>query len=121
MAELRDVFEIKRGNLLPVLTRVLAYDDGTPYDLTGTTIAFHIAPRDGPGPTTADAVVRTAAIVNAPGVDGIVSYPWVAADTDDVGEFFCEFVVTDGAKTISFPNGADEYLLLIVSQDVDDA
>jgi hypothetical protein len=121
MPEIRDTFTIKRGNLLPILVRRLGYADGSVYDLTGTTVELHIAPRDGPGPTVADAVTRTAAIVNAPGVDGLVSYTWVAGDVDEVGEFFCEFVVTNGTDTITFPNGESEYLLLIVTQDVDGA
>lgn len=121
MPEIRDEFSIKRGNLLPIIQRRLMFADGETYDLTGCTVEFHIAERDGNLPDTSTAVARTAAIVNAPGTDGIVSYTWVAADVDTVGEFFCEFVVTNGAKTISFPNGLDEYILLRVVQDVSGA
>lgn len=121
MPEIRDVFEIKRGNLLPILVRRLGYADGSTFNLTGaTSVELHIAPRDGPGPTTADAIVRTAAIVNSPGTDGLVSYTWVAADTDTVGEYWAEFVVVVGGKEITFPNG-DDFILIRVGQDVDGA
>ena len=115
-------FELKRGDTLPVIRRVLRSADGTIQDLTtATSVDFVHAPKDGEVPDFATAVTRTATIIGS-ATDGLVEYAWVAADTAVAGDRLAEFQVNfpSGGK-LTFPNGTRDYILVRVTQDVDNA
>lgn len=73
-----------------------------PVDLSGASqVLFHMrAVRGGMAP-----LVRSASIVNPPGVDGKVRYEWQAEDTAVAGDYWGEFQVTwtSGGKITSHP------------------
>ena len=117
-----DTFQIKRGDTLPAIRRTLRFSNGDTQDLTNATgVVFVYAPRDGPNPDFTNQVTRTANIIGS-AVNGVVEYPWVTDDTDTVETFFAEFQVTfTGGDKLTFPNGEGQYILVKVTQDVDNA
>jgi hypothetical protein len=97
-------FSIKSGATAPALV-VTLYDDTTPLDLTGATVRMRMRRREGGA-----LVVDSPATVLTP-TEGLVSYQWLPADTDEVGDFEVEFEVTfaGGAEQV-FP--ADGYVMV---------
>lgn len=89
-------FHIKRGDLMPALTADLADGQGNPVGLTGATVNFVMAD------ATGNVVIDAAATID-PAVVGRVRYFWLAGDTDNVGIYSAEFVVTAAGNTQSFP------------------
>jgi hypothetical protein len=91
------IFNIKQGDLLPVIQATALQADGTPLNLTGATVVFrmrkHLA-------TTWK--VNSAGAVVTP-ASGIVSYTWIAGDTDTVGVYEAEFLATIGGKPQTLP------------------
>lgn len=86
------MFEIKKGDRLPSLEAIIRKRaDGTAIDLTtAVSVAFRMwAQRQSGGTYKVD----TAAVVVA-AASGSVRYDWTALDTDTVGDFFAEFVIT---------------------------
>jgi hypothetical protein len=76
---------------------------GNPIDLTGSTIKFHMRLSGQP------IKVNAAAVVNPDQVTykGQGWYPWIAADTDTIGEFQAEVRVTySTGKVETFPNNS---------------
>jgi hypothetical protein len=69
-----------KDNLLPVLTGAIAVD-GNPFNLSSSTVKLQMRP-EGSAVLKIDAA---ATVVNAGA--GTVSYAWVTADTDTVGNF----------------------------------
>ena len=108
-----DVFYIKQGDQAPAIGCLLQYADGTAQDLTGPLVVrFSMRLK---GSTTPKVNAQTATVVTP--LTGEVRYTWGATDTDTVGTYQAEFVVTlvDG-RTVTFPN--DGYLLVEVTDDV---
>jgi hypothetical protein len=96
------MFLIKQNDELPNFQALLRtrVDDQNPQpvDLTGATVKFKMQSLGG-GPLKVDA---PAVILDA--ITGSVSYEWVAADTDTVGQYRAEFEVTFlSGRVLSFP------------------
>ena len=91
--------KIKQGDRLPVLDATLVNEDGTAFNLTSAdSVAFRMRAK---GATTF-AVEGAATIVSA--AAGTVRYAWAEGDTDVVGVFYAEFVVTfSGSLTQTVP------------------
>lgn len=98
-------FSVKQGDLLPSIEAVLLNPDNTPLNLaTATSVLFRMRKRGGSGA----AKVSAAATIVTP-TTGLVRYNWSATDTDTVGEYFVEWVVTfPTALPVTYPgNGWD--------------
>lgn len=84
------VFVMKRGFLLPEFAFRIRNGDGSVPDLASA-ISVTMTMRR----TRDKAVVINAAPVSViDAADGLVSYKWVAGDTDEIGKFGAEFSVT---------------------------
>jgi hypothetical protein len=93
------MFYMKLNNTSPALQVTLKDANGTPVDLTGASVRFHMR---AVGATTAK-VDAAAALVTA--ASGIVKYAWIAGDTDTAGRYEAEFEVTFGDSSVeTFPN-----------------
>lgn len=100
-------FPMKQNDLRPYIQIQVFNPDGTPRDLSGHLINFHMG--------LAGAVPKinaAAVIVNGP--QGIVEYRWQGTDTDTVGRFRAEFEI-DGTDT--YPK--DGYIVVEFLPDVD--
>lgn len=91
-------FPIGQNDRLPILTAQLLNGDGTPIDLASATVVLRMAAEDG----TVKINNGSCTIVSAP--TGQVSYTWGATDTDTVGDYRSEFIVTVGGLAFSVPN-----------------
>jgi len=90
-------FVIKKGDLLPKIRIALTNTAGTALDLTGATAEFRMRLREG-AIKVDDAVMS----VVAPATGGIVEYTWAGTDTDTVGVYDSEVILTyvNGTQTI---------------------
>lgn len=105
-------FTIKSGNTAPALTVQLTDDLDQPASIIGGTVRMLMRPLSG-GP----AVIDAAASIIDPAI-GIVSYQWVAGQTDVVGEYDVSFVVTFGDGTEqTFPG--DGYISVEIEPSLD--
>src|SRR5262249_6014780 len=98
----------KSSDLLPILTAQLVFANGTPIDITSSTVTLVMRRRsDGLRKALAASIV-TAAL-------GKVSYTWTGTDLADVGDYDCEWqvVYTTGSKKLTVPN--DSYFLIQIS------
>jgi hypothetical protein len=96
-------FTIKQGDALPELTATLrSQADQSAIDLTeALSILFRM--REKGKPYATNKVSAAAAFVSKPA--GTVKYSWITGDTDQVGTFEAEFVVTwPGSKLQTFPS-----------------
>lgn len=85
-------FNIKRGDLAPVLTATLRDGSNAVLDLTGCTVVFRMREK---GLVLADTVkVESAATILSPATAGRVQYTWVSGDTDTAAYYAGEWVVT---------------------------
>lgn len=92
-------FVIKQGDRLPELQVTLTDSTGAAVDLAGATVRFHMRALN--GKTTK---VDAAATLVTP-AEGVVSYAWMAGDTDTTGSYNAEFEVTFGdGRNQTFPN-----------------
>ena len=111
------VFTIKRGDTAPAFDKSLKMSSGEPVDLEGfTEVDFHM--RDDDYNTVVDDDTSGAVVVVIP-TSGDVSYQWQSGDTETLGSYKAEFVVTfsDGT-TQSFPRyGMYD---VEVTEDIDD-
>jgi hypothetical protein len=111
------VFEIKRGDTAPAFEKSLNDELGQPVNLDGLTeLDFHM--RDENYETVVDDdTTGNVSVENV--VSGDVSYQWQSGDTDTLGSYKAEFVVTYDDGTIqSFPrNGMYD---IEVTEDIDD-
>lgn len=92
-------FSVKKGDLLPKLRATLRDGRGSPLDLTTATgVAFRMRATAG-GSLKID---LAACAVIAPATAGVVEYTWAGTDTDTVGDFDGEFIVTwpGGPQTV---------------------
>lgn len=91
MTEKTNIFYMKEGDRLPNLQMTLLDDAGKPIDLTDIeTIQLFIAPCvDG------RRIVNGAAMsIVGDAINGTVEYAWKAGDTDKVGEYKVEVVLS---------------------------
>ncbi len=106
-------FTFKQGDRVPALNVTLSDANG-PADLTlSTSIRFQME-KKGTRERVIDSTSVT--IVTPPGVDGVVTYQWQLADTDDWGLFRGVFVVTFPAGESSFPS--DGYIEISIQRDL---
>ena len=103
-------FRIKQNDPSPQIEAVLSNAAGTPIDLNGASVRFHMRRAGGPVVVDAAATIVTAAA-------GLVRYSWAGSNTNTVGSYLAEFEVTyaDGAVE-TFPN--DRNLLVDIMADL---
>ncbi len=102
-------FKIKKGDTLPLLAATLKDGAGAAINLTGLAIQFRM--RSAAATSLHSYKVNKAAdIVTA--AAGTVTVTLDATDTDTVGDYLAEFVITGGGDTQTIP--ADSYLLISV-------
>jgi hypothetical protein len=124
-----EAFVIRRNDTLPVLTRQMTQSDGvTPINLDTyhggvDDLKFNMRRDDAPNTgAPAPKVHADADVTDAP--NGIVTYEWVPADTNETtdnaaifnGEFEATFV--DGTIE-TFPGGVGEYIKISMPRDLD--
>lgn len=90
-------FIIKKDDLIPKLRIALTDSAGAAVDLTGATAVFRMRARGG-----ALKITDQNAAVVAPATAGIVEYTWAGTDTDTVGVYDAEVMLTyvNGDQTI---------------------
>lgn len=93
------VFNIKQGDRLPGLTVQLLDSTGQPLNVAGKTVAFRMRPATGGA-----LKVTSGSCTIVDGARGLVRYPWAAADTDTLGDFDAEFIVTDAGLVQTIPS-----------------
>ena len=81
-------FWLAKGDRAPSIQVALLNADDTPIDLTGCTVVFRTRPKNKSDVLSGGACT----IVSA--VGGIVRYDWVLTDTDPVGIYLGEWMVT---------------------------
>ena len=103
-------FVLKVGDTLPVI-RVQIVSTFGAADLTDAVVTFRWWPA-GCGCVTPEVVYEAeATIEDAP--KGIVSYAWVAGDTDIADTYACEWVVEQDGKQFTAPNDSAVELLIL--------
>ena len=91
-------FTIKQNDTSPALQATLQDYAGSPINLVGASVRFHMKSLDG------SVVVDAPMTVTSPST-GVVVYSWQAADTDVAGTYYAEFEVTYSDLSIeTFPN-----------------
>jgi hypothetical protein len=101
---------MKQGNLYP-FEYILQYDDGTPIDLSGATVTITMTKDEASSPTV-DA--EDCGIVVA--VEGKIKYTWQSGETDEVGMYIIEFLVTFAdTSTLSVPSGDIIWMFIMPS------
>lgn len=104
--------KIKRGDRLPLLSVVLAYETGDAIDLTtasAVTFNYKVAG------ASSGQVSRTMTIVNP--LSGLVSYQWVSGDTLTAGRYSAEFEITfSSGDPLTVPTTG--YIPMIVYEDI---
>lgn len=106
-------FTFKQGDRLPALNVTLTDFNGAVDLTTSTSIRFQME-KKGIRERVIDSTNVT--IVNSPGVDGVVTYQWQLADTDDWGLFRGLFIVTFDNGESSFPS--DGYIEISIQRDL---
>lgn len=111
MSELR--FSIKKGDRKPALQVKVFNPDGSARDLSSgiASMKFYM------GKPGAAVKVNGAAMTAVTLVSGVIEYQWAAGDTDEVGEFRGEVLITDTAgKEETFPK--DTYIIVEIMEDI---
>jgi hypothetical protein len=103
--DLASIYAVE-ADTLPVLTAYLTYSDGTPINLTGSSVLIHVRERAG---TAMLVTGGTCQIVN--GTAGVVQYSWLPSQLKD-GDYFVEFQVNYGSNQLSVPTDAPLYLTI---------
>ena len=104
-------FTIGQNDLLPIISAVLTNESGTPVNLTGATVSFHMSAANG------TPKVNEAAVIDSPAA-GTVHYDWAVGDTDEAGLFDAEWEVifTTGTKPLTFPNTATKISVQVTEE-----
>lgn len=107
-------FYWKQHDTAPAIAGQCTDDQGNAVDVTAATVTFIMLAKGGTTPK----VNGTAMVTD--GVNGMVSYTPIGADTDTAGDFTAEFQVigTDSSKR-TFPNPG--YIAVTITADLDDA
>ena len=107
------VFNIKKGDTLPLLSVVLTDGAGNELDVSGAdSVSFRMRDME-----AQQGVYKAsgAADLVTDGTDGAVSFGFSAANTNEVGTFYGEFVIDWGSGDIqTVPN--DNFLTIIVRE-----
>jgi hypothetical protein len=93
-------FNIRQGDLLPVIEAACVQGNGAALDLTTATgVTFRMWRRASPSTLKVEGVAQ---VVDGP--NGVVRYLWAGTDTDAPGVYNAEFVVTfPGPKPQTLP------------------
>jgi hypothetical protein len=102
-------FVIKKGDRLPAL-RIEFSDSRGPLDISGCSIVFNYRKKK-----NGTLVSRSVAIEDA--VNGVAQYLWQEGDTNEVGVYLAEFIITfpDG-RQLTFP--ADSFLIFEIVTEI---
>lgn len=91
-----DAFTIVQNDVQPALQATLAYADGSPLDLAGTTVNLVLKNVD-----ATSTYLNVTCLITGPST---VTYQWLTSDTATPGNYVGEFIVTFGDSTTqSFP------------------
>jgi hypothetical protein len=110
-------FEIKRGDTAPTFDKRLREENGEPVNLTDfQEVDFHMRDDNYNTIVTADTSNSVSVTLSS---SGDVEYAWQSGDTDTLGSYKAEFVVTfsDGT-TQSFPRRG--MYSIEITEDIDD-
>ncbi len=103
---------MKQGNIYP-FEYILEYDEETPINLTGASVTMTMV-LDGASAPTVDKGTCT---VITP-LEGKIHYEWTAGETDVVGMYRIEFVVTFAdLSTLSVPSNDILWMFIMASAD----
>ena len=106
-------FEIVQNDTSPAFECILRDGFGSPVDMTGATVLFHM--RLAPGGTVKVNGGAMGAVGSA--INGRQKYSWAAVDTDTAGEFEAEVQVTFADGQIrTFP--PDGYVAISIKDDI---
>lgn len=105
-------FNIKTGDLLPVISATLRNADGTAISLVNaSSVAFHMRRRG----TTTLLVNGACSIDDAAG--GQVSYTWQDGDFSESGEYEGEYEITyTSGKVLTVPN--NKHLSIVITGEL---
>ena len=104
-------FTIKENDTSPVIQRTLTDAAGTAVNLTGSSVVFKMYDQM----RTTQVVSSAATLDDA--ANGVVSYTWLAADTDVPGWYWVEFEVTYADTSIeTFPNSG--YISVLITKEL---
>jgi hypothetical protein len=111
-------FYLKKGDTYPNIETILADGNG-PVNLTGCTVLFRMSVAN-----TGNLMIEKAATIVTPQSGGDVGKCYAefeAGDTDELGEYRVEWVVTfPNTKSATFPRGeGDIFNKVIIQQIVD--
>lgn len=93
------LFIIKQNDRLPRIRAQLLDSTGKPLSLTGKTVTFRMRPAGGGA-----IKVNLLACDIVDGPRGITEYAWAGGNTDTLGDFNAEFVVTDASLVQTVPS-----------------
>jgi hypothetical protein len=82
-------FYVAQNDQSPNIERELTGDDGDTLDLTGASVDFELYDSD-----RSQVSLSGSASIGSPESDGIVVYDWDSGDTDTVGSYLGQFVIT---------------------------
>ena len=103
-------FTIKQGDTSPALSVQFKWDDSV-VDLTDATVKMYMGLYD-----ESSLLIDGATCTITDAENGEIEYAWQTGDTDVVGLYEVEFVVTFSDGTIqTFPN--DQFLLIEIVED----
>jgi len=101
---------MKQGDLFPFEYN-LTYDDNTPIDLTGATVAITMTLDDEETPIVND---ESCTVVTAS--EGKINYQWQSGETDDIGMYRIEFHITfNSGATLTVPSGDVLWMFIVPS------
>lgn len=102
---------MKQGNLYP-FQYILQYDDATPINLSTATVTMTMT-LDGASIPTVDK--GSCSVIDGP--TGKIHYEWVSGETDVVGMYIIEFLITfaGGSSTMSVPSNDILWMFILPS------
>jgi hypothetical protein len=105
---------MKQGDLFP-FEYVLAYDDGTAIDLiTAESVKIYMTADE-----TETAIVDGESCTITDASNGIIKYNWQSGETDDVGMYKIEFLITfTSGAILTVPSGDIIWMLILPSLSV---
>jgi hypothetical protein len=103
-------FIIKRHDTLPILTAVLKDSSDVVLNLENTTVLFTMKDI-----STGDIKIDTQPCTIVSASSGIISYSWVATDTDTAGEYLGEFEIEYETGKMTVPT--EDALAIVILED----